>query len=148
MFKKTLYPTLIIPIFFLFFQNQIKSSDLLNEKNPYIEKKYNQKPLNINDIPEILEDNNFELKALKNMIKSASFNFTSSLGKRYPSVNLNATGLPQYVYGKTYNSSSVNTKTSQFKVNPALTIRWDLINATREPEINSAQNNLKIAIVS
>ncbi len=146
MFKKTLYPTLIIPIFFLFFQNQIKSSDLLNEKNPYIEKKYNQKPLNINDIPEILEDNNFELKALKNMIKSASFNFTSSLGKRYPSVNLNATGLPQYVYGKTYNSSSVNTKTSQFKVNPALTIRWDLINATREPEINSAQNNLKIAI--
>ncbi len=146
MLKQTLYSFLIIPLFFLLTHNQMNSSELTNEEISDKEKKYNRKTLEINDIPAILVDQNFELKALENLVKSASFNYSSSLGKRYPSVNLSATGLPQYVYGKTYNSSSVDTKSSQLKVNPALTIRWDLINASREPEINAAQNNLKIAI--
>ena len=146
MLKKILYSSLLLPLFFIFSLNQSKSSDLEIEENINIEKIYKKKFVNFKDIPEILKDNNFELKSLEKMVKAASLNYKSSLGKKYPSIDLNATGLPQYLYSKNYTSSSVNTKSSQFKINPALTIRWDLINPTREPDIDSAQNNLQVAI--
>ena len=146
MLKKNLYFTLLIPLIFLFPTNQSKSDDLVKEDELNLEKIINKKFVQYKDIPEMLEKNNFELKALDKMVQSASFNYTSSLGKKYPSIDLSASGLPQYLYGKNYNSNSVNTKSSQLKVNPALTIRWDLINPTREPDIDSAQNNLRIAI--
>ncbi len=146
MFKKNLYCTLLVPLFFIFPANQIKSNDLVEKENIIKKKIINKKFVEYKDIDELLINKNFELKALQKMVQSASFNYTSSLGKKYPSIDLSATGLPQYLYGKNYNSSGVNTKSSQLKVNPALTIRWDLINPTREPDINSAQKNLKIAI--
>ena len=146
MLKKTLYSTLIIPLFFLFQTNHSKSSDLIRDNELSIEKIVIRKSIEFRDITEILEENNFELKALKKMVKAASLNYTSSLGKKYPSINLSATGLPQYLYGRNYTNGNLNTKSSQFKINPALTIRWDLINPTREPDIDSAQKNLKIAI--
>ena len=146
MLKKNLYFTLLIPLIFLFPTNQSKSDDLVKKDEVNVEKIINKKFVQYEDIPEMLEKNNFELKALDKMVQSASFNYTSSLGKKYPSIDLSASGLPQYLYGKNYSSTSVNTKSSQLKVNPALTIRWDLINPTREPDIDSAQNNLRIAI--
>ena len=146
MLKKNLYFTLVLPLFFIFPTNQSKSNDLVKKENNNIEKIINNQFVKYDDIPKLLKNNNFELKALEKMVKSASFNYTSSLGKKYPSIDLSASGLPQYLYGKNYNSNAINTKSSQFKVNPALTIRWDLINPTREPDIDSAQNNLRIAI--
>ncbi len=146
MLKRTLYSTLIIPLLFIFPSHQSKSSNFNEEKNNIIEKIFIREYIEFKDIPELLKDNNFELKALEKKVKAASFNYTSSLGKKYPSIDLSATGLPQYLYGKNYRSDLVNTKSSQFKINPALTIRWDLINPAREPDINSAQNSLKIAI--
>ncbi len=148
MFKKIFKSTLIIPFFFIFPSNQAESNNFIKDKDNSIniENINSQKLIELKDIPQIIKNNNYELKALEKMIKSASFNLTSTLGKNYPSIDISATGLPQYLYGKTYNNNSVNTKTSQLKVNPALTIRWDLINPMRGPEINSAETNLKIAI--
>ncbi len=146
MLKKILYKTLIIPLFFIFPFNQANSNDFVQNENISIEKTMKKKSLYFNEITDLLIQNNFELKSLDQMIKAASFNYTSALGKKYPSIDLSATGLPQYLYGENYNSNKVNTRSSQFKINPALTIRWDLINPTREPDIDSAQNSLRIAI--
>ena len=146
MLNKNIYISLLIPLFLIFPANQGRSKDLVNEEDFNIEKMVNKRLVKFKEISEILENKNFELKSLKKMVQSASFNYTSSLGKKYPSIDLSASGLPQYLYGKTYNSNKVNTKSSQFKLNPALTIRWDLINPTRVPDIDSAQKNLKIAI--
>tara|TARA_Y100001968_G_C19453506_1_gene770411 strand:- start:1248 stop:2687 length:1440 start_codon:yes stop_codon:yes gene_type:complete len=147
MLKKILHSTLVIPFIFIFSLSQSSKSNDLIDKDPLkIEKIFSMQYLDFNDIPAIVKENNFELLALKKIAKAASYNLNSSIGKRYPSINLSATGLPQYLYGKNYNSSSVNTKSSEFKANPALTIRWDLINQTRGPEIEIAKKNLEIAI--
>ena len=82
---------------------------------------------------------------MKELIEASSFNLSSKIAKRYPSIDLQANGLPKYVAGRNYNSNSNNTKTSQFSVNPSLNIRWDLIDPLRGPEIKIARENLKIA---
>ena len=38
--------------------------------------------------------NNSELKSLQNLITSASFNLSSQIAKKYPSIDLQANGLP------------------------------------------------------
>ena len=58
---------------------------------------------------------------------------------------MQASGLPKYVSGKNYNSSSLTTKTSQFSVNPSLNIKLDLIDPLRGSEIKIARNNYAIA---
>ena len=111
----------------------ISSQKLLSEDN-----------IKFEDIPRIIASNNLELKSLQELVTSASYNLTSEISKRYPSLNLNANGLPQYLYGKNYNDTA-NTKTSQFKANPSLNLRWDLINPQRGLEINTARKKYEIA---
>ena len=146
MLKQFVHTSLLIPVLFISFADKIASKDLGNNRSINVEEIFNKNSIKFNDIENFIVENNFELRALKNMVKAASFNLSSSIGKRYPSLDLSATGLPQYNYSKNFNSSSSNTKSSQFKINPSLTIRWDLINPTRGPEIDSSRNNLKIAI--
>ena len=106
MLKKILYKTLIIPLFFIFPFNQANSNDFVQNENISIEKTMKKKSLYFNEITDLLIQNNFELKSLDQMIKAASFNYTSALGKKYPSIDLSATGLPQYLYGENYNSNN------------------------------------------
>ena len=79
------------------------------------------------------------------LVASASFNLSSQIAKRYPSLDFQANGLPKYVAGKKYNSNSPTLKTSQFSANPSLNIKWDLIEPLRGYEIKIAKENLKIA---
>ena len=89
--------------------------------------------------------NNEELKSLQNLVTSASFNLSSKISQRYPSLDFQVNGLPKYVLGKNFNSNSQTLKTSQFTSNPSLNIKWDLIEPLRGPEIKIARENLKIA---
>ena len=148
----------------IMFRNSIKSSLsicfflLLNSSNIYIpnsiaktkeesEKKiFIFENINFENISNLIIKNNLELKSLKELVNAASFNLSSKISKRYPSLDLSANGLPQYLYGKNYNSSINDTKTSQLKFNPSLNLRWDLIDPQRGLEINTARNNYEIAI--
>jgi len=58
--------------------------------------------------------NNEELKSLQNLVTSASFNLSSKISQRYPSLDFQVNGLPKYVLGKNFNSNSQTLKTSQF----------------------------------
>ena len=85
------------------------------------------------------------LRSLQNLVDSASFNLSSQIAKRYPSLDFQANGLPKYVAGKNYNSDSSTLKTSQFTANPSLNIKWDVIAPLRGSEIKIAKTNYKIA---
>ena len=87
--------------------------------------------------------NNTEIKSLQELVTSSKFELSSKISKRNPTLNLQANGLPKYVEGKNYKSSSQNTKTSQISANPSLNIRWDLIDPLRDSEINIAKINYK-----
>lgn len=144
MFKNLVSSSLVIPFFLL---NPIISfsQELNKDENTSIKSLLSKQIINFEDIPMIIEENNLELKSLKELISALSYNLSSKIAKRYPSLDLTANGLPQYLYSENFNNSSIDTKTSQFKFNPSLNIKWDLIDPQRSLEIKSARNNFEVA---
>ena len=145
MFKLSLKSSIAIYLLCLGQLSSNLSNAIANTKSISVQKLLNENNIKFEDIPNILSTNNLELKSLQELVSSASYNLSSKISKRYPSLDLNANGLPQYLYGKSYNNKSNNTKTSQFKANPSLSLRWDIIDPQRGLEINSARTNYEIA---
>ncbi len=144
MFQKLINSTLILPLLLLAslpsYSNEIELDDEIN-----IEKILNKKNIVFEDLESILLNKNLEIKSLKSLVDAAYFNLSSTISKRYPSIDITATGFPQYIYGRSYNNTSADTKSSQLKANPTITLKWDLIDPLRGPDIESAKNNYKIA---
>ena len=138
MLRKVIKPILFLPL--ALFINTIntpssKAKDYIDE---VLEEKLNKPLINLQEIEKMVL-NNQELKSLQNLLTSASFNLSSKISQRYPSLDFQASGLPKYVAGKKYSSNSATLKTSQFTVNPSLNIKWDLIDPLRGPEIKIAK---------
>ena len=130
MLKKVINPILFLPLALF-----VNFPDVLpNEKKVLIdqvsEKKSNIPFISYSEIENNVL-NNEELKSLQNLVTSASFNLSSKISQRYPSLDFQANGLPKYVLGKNFNSNSQTLKTSQFTANPSLNIKWDLIEPLR-----------------
>ncbi len=146
MLRKFIYPILFFPVcLYLNSQKALLSETKYNFEEVAKEKE-NQISLNYSDIVNIILKNNQELKSLENLVNSSSFNLSSKLAKRYPKLDLQAAGFPQYVLGKNFSSSSITTKTSKFSANPSVNIKLDLLDPVRGPEIEIAKDNYKIAI--
>ena len=138
-------PLIILPSIFLLLTAEINAEKLTIKDEISIKSLIKRNILYFQDIPQLVVDNNLELKELKELITSNSFNVSSKISKKYPRLDLQANGLPQYLYGKNFNSDSIDTKTSQIKFNPSLNIRWDIIDPQRGPEIKLAKNRFDIA---
>jgi len=145
MLRKLIYPIFVFPLC-LYINSQ---EALLSKTNHNIEEILQENEtqifLNYSEIKNITIKNNQELKALESLVNSTSFTLSSKIAKRYPSLDLQASGLPKYVSGKNYSSSLSTTKTSQFSANPSLNIKLDLIDPLRGSEIKIARNNYAIA---
>ena len=145
MFKNLFKFCFIIPTFLIFPWSSISPVRLLAE-----ELSINDSPKNrlikFEDIPNLIANNNLELESLKKLVRAASYDVSSKISKRYPKLDLNANGLPQYLYSERSNSNSIDTKTSQYQINPSLNLRWDIIDPKRGPEIKSSKNRYEIAL--
>ena len=136
---------LIVSFNFLFFNiNTLHSKELVNKNEGDYKTTQNLK-VALEDIEKLLIKNNQELLNLYKLIDSSKFNLKSKLSKRYPSIDLDINGLPQYLNGEVYNNKRFNTKSSQISVNPSLSINWDIIDPQRGPEIKAAKDSLQIA---
>ena len=110
-----------------------------------VKKLLSKRIIKFEDIPDIVSNSNLELKSLKELVKASSFDLSSKISQRYPKLNLNANGLPQYLYSESSNNYTNDTKTSQFQINPSINLRWDIIDPTRGLEITSFKNRYEIA---
>ena len=144
MLKKVINPILLLPLALFINSLEVLSNEKKIITNKTLEEKSNKSFISYQDIEKIVL-NNEELKSLKSLVTSASFNLSSQIGKRYPSLDFQANGLPKYVSGEQYSSNSEALKTSQFTINPSLNIKWDLIDPLRGSEIKIARENFKIA---
>ncbi|EEE39279.1 TolC family protein [Prochlorococcus marinus] len=144
MLKRVINPILFLPLALSINSVNVLSSETKNYIDNVLEEKRNITFIDYQDIEKIVL-NNQELKSLQNLVASASFNLSSQIAKRYPSLDLQVNGLPKYVAGKKYNSKLPTLKTSQFSANPSLNIKWNLIDPLRGSEINIAKANYKIA---
>ena len=141
MLRKLIQPILVFPLcLYINFQEALLSETKNNIKE-ILQKKETKILLNYSEIADITLENNQELKSLENLVNSSKFTLSSKIAKRYPSLDLQATGLPKYVSGKNYDSTSTTTKTSQFSFNPSLNIKLDLIDPLRGSEIKIAKDN-------
>ena len=145
MLRRFIKPILVFPLcLYINFQKALLSEPK-NNIEEILQEKEDQIFINFSDIDSITLKNNQELKTLENLVTSSSFNLSSKIAKRYPSLDLQASGLPKYVAGKNYNSVLATTKTSQFSANPSLNIKLDLIDPLRGSEIKIAKYNYEIA---
>ncbi len=144
MLRKVINPILFLPLALSINTVNVLPRDAKNYIDNVLEEKSNITFVNYQDIEEIIV-NNQELKSLQNLVASASFNLSSKIAKRYPSLDFQANGLPKYVSGKKYTSNLSTLKTSQFTANPSLNIKWDVIAPLRGSEIKIAKENYKIA---
>jgi len=144
MLRRVINPFLFLPLALSMNPINILSSETKNYIDNVLEEKANISFVDYQEIEKIIL-NNQELKSLQNLVDSASFNLSSQIAKRYPSLDFQANGFPQYVAGKKYNSDSPTLKTSQFTANPSLNIKWDVIAPLRGSEIKIAKTNYKIA---
>ena len=144
MLRKVINPILFLPIALSLNSINVLSSETKNYIDNVLEEKSGETFIRYQDVEKIII-NNRELKSLERLITSASFSLARQIGQRYPSLDLQANGLPKYVSGKKYDNNLETLKTSQFSANPTLNIKWDLIDPLRGSEIQIAKKNLKIS---
>jgi len=144
MLRRVIHPILFLPLALSINSLNVLSSETKNYIDNVLEEKSNITFVDYQEIEKLVL-NNQELKSLQNLVASASFNLSSQISKRYPSLDFQASGLPKYVAGKKYSSNSPTLKTSQFTANPSLNIKWDVIAPLRGSEIKIAKTNYKIA---
>ena len=146
MLRKFIYPVLFFPLCLYINSQKPLLSETKNNIEEVLKEKETQIFLSYEEIEGLTLKNNQELKSLENLVNSSSFNLSSKIAKRYPTLDLQANGLPKYVSGKNYSSNSTTTKTSKFSANPALNIKLDLLDPLRGSEIKIAKDNYQIAI--
>ncbi len=144
MFKKIINPILFLHLALCMTYQKTTFSTTNNYIDQVLEEKEDQIFIDYEEIETIIFQNQ-ELKSLQELVTASSFNLSSKISKKYPSLDLQASGFPKYVSGTNYNSNSQTTKTSQFSANPSLNIRWDLIDPLRGSEIKIAREKYKIA---
>ena len=144
MLKKVIYPIIFFPLVFCMNPIKVISSETKDSIDYVLEEKSNKTFISYQEIENIIL-NNQELKSLENLVTSARLNLSSQIAQRYPSLDLQANGLPKFVSGKKYSSNSPTLKTSQLTASPSINIKWDLIEPLRESEIKIAKENYKIS---
>ena len=145
MLRKLINSFLVLPLSLYISPQKAVLSETKNHIDEILQEKEDEIFLDYSEIKKIILDNNQELNSLKELVSASNFNLSSKIAKKYPSLDLQASGLPKYVFGKYYNSNTQTTKTSQFSANPSLNFRWDLIDPLRGSEIKIAKDNYEIA---
>ena len=105
----------------------------------------NQTLIKLKDLGDLIKKNSNELKVLEIKIEEARYILRSEIAAWYPTLNISSTGLPQYITGNAYNALSTNTSSNQIKASLTATVKWDLINPSRKPEIELAKDQFEKA---
>ena len=119
------------------------------------------RPLTLQEVERLVEVNNPSLKAAASQVEQAKSGVLAAVSAWYPTVNLTANGLPQYLDGEQYRNPDFaqtvpnpetglsepapNTYTTQWSANFSAQVRWNLIDPARVPQISSARDNFERA---
>ena len=93
MLRKVIKTILFLPLFLCLHSVNLIASDAKDYLDNVLEEEADNLFISYEDIDSIVL-NNSELKSLQNLITSASFNLSSQIAKKYPSLDLQANGLP------------------------------------------------------
>jgi OMF family outer membrane factor len=122
------------------------------------------RPLTLAEVERLVEVNNPSLKAAASQVQQAKAGVRAAISAWYPTVNLTANGLPQYLDGEQFRNPDflatpqqnpltgeslferdANTYTRRLSANLSAQVRWNLIDPARVPEISAARDNFEKA---
>jgi OMF family outer membrane factor len=119
------------------------------------------RPLSLQEVERLVEVNNPSLKAAASQVEQAKSGVLAAVSAWYPTVNLTANGLPQYLDGEQYRNPDFaqtvrnpetglsepapNTYTTLWSANFSAQVRWNLIDPARVPQISAARDNFERA---
>ncbi|MEC7896075.1 MAG: TolC family protein, partial [Cyanobacteriota bacterium] len=119
------------------------------------------RPLTLAEVERLAEVNNPNLKAVASQVQQAKSGLRAALARWYPTLDLSANGLPQYLGGEQQNfdqrrtrnvnsvtgettptgvPAGVRTTTSRWTANFGARLNWNLIDPGRVPEIAAARD--------
>ncbi len=111
------------------------------------------RPLTLEEALQIAEVNSPTLKAVAKQQEQAKASLRSAISSWYPTVDLSANGLPEYLKSYTYRNPKFVTSSilqpdpsretygREWRVGANLRVSWDLINPARVPQIAAARDN-------
>ena len=105
------------------------------------------RPITLEEAVQLAEFNSPKLKAAASQVDQAKSSLRAAIAAWYPTVDLSASGLPEYFQSYTNRNPDFGSDTyaRQWRVNAALSVRWDLINPTRVPQIAAARDRYERA---
>jgi len=116
------------------------------------------RPLTLAEAEQLTEVNSPKLKAFASQVDQAKSDLLAEIALWYPTVNLSANGLPQYLEGERYrnpdfapakidpntgaptNERQPYTNSSQWTASFSAEVRWNLIDPSRVPRIAAARD--------
>ncbi|WP_320675623.1 TolC family protein [Prochlorococcus sp. MIT 1300] len=120
------------------------------------------RPLSLTQVEKLVEINNPRLQVLENQVEQAKSLLLAAISSWYPTVNLTANGLPQYLSSDQYRNPKFTaktklnpetgeseaipfTKSSQWNAAFSVQVRWNLIDPARVPAIAAARDSYEKA---
>ena len=108
------------------------------------------RPLSLQDVENLAEVNNPNLKAVASRVDQAQSNLRATIAAWYPSFDFTtANAFPSWTYGRQYNyiqnaigsaTEGGNTQTNRWAATANLGFNWDLINPQRVPQVSAARD--------
>ena len=107
------------------------------------------RPLTLEEAIQLAEVNSPQLKAAASRVDQAKSGLRAAIAAWYPTVDLSASGLPEYFKSYSYRNPDFVTNNEtygrQWRVNGSLQVSWDLINPARVPQIAAARDRFERA---
>ena len=107
------------------------------------------RPLTLEESLQLAEVNSPQLKAAASRVDQAKSGLRTAIAAWYPTVDLSASGLPEYFKSYSYRNPDFVTNNEtygrQWRVNGSLQVSWDLINPARVPQIAAARDRFERA---
>ena len=107
------------------------------------------RPLGLQEVENLAEVNNPNLKAIASQVDQAQSNLRAQIALWYPSLNLQANSLPTFTTGvarsNAANGTTRTSATDRWAFGTLLTAQWALINPQRTPTIAAARDQFEKA---
>ena len=109
------------------------------------------RPLTLEEAIQLAEFNSPQLKAAASRVDQAKSALRAAIASWYPTVDLSASGLPEYFKSYSYQNpdfalEGANENYSrEWRANSSLRVSWDLINPARVPQIAAARDRFERA---
>ena len=109
------------------------------------------RPLTLEEAIQLAEFNSPQLKAAASLVDQAKSALRAAIASWYPTVDLSASGLPEYFKSYSYQNpdfalNGANENYSrEWRANSSLRVSWDLINPARVPQIAAARDRFERA---